>query len=53
MIVIILNKVERENTVHDALRKRKVEGENWTSYKHLVDDEEKCNVYCNLVNDTK
>lgn len=35
----------RRYWVHDALRKRKTEGEYWTLYRHLIDDEEKFHLY--------
>lgn len=50
MVAIILDEEEKNENkkksirrywVHEALRKRKTEGEYWTLYKHLVDDEEK------------
>ena len=49
MIAIILDEEEetengkknRRYWTHDALRKRKAEGEYWTLFKHLSDDEEK------------
>ncbi|KAJ8954532.1 hypothetical protein NQ318_000766 [Aromia moschata] len=49
MIAIILDEEEEKETqkktirrywIHEALRKRKAEGEYWTLYRHLVDDEE-------------
>jgi hypothetical protein len=54
MIAIILDEEEREHNknpqsrrywVHDALKKRKIEGEYWTLFKHLIDDEEKFFMY--------
>lgn len=52
MIAIALDEEERENNrrsrrywVHAALKKRKVEGEYWTLFRHLVDDEEKFYMY--------
>ncbi|KAL4720971.1 hypothetical protein ACJJTC_019231 [Scirpophaga incertulas] len=48
MIAIILDEEEEENQkptrrywIHDTLKKRKTEGEYWTLYRHLVEDEEK------------
>lgn len=47
MVAIILDEEEenrgtqRRYWIHESLRKRKTEGEYWTLYRHLVDDEEK------------
>ncbi|KAJ8961703.1 hypothetical protein NQ318_021303 [Aromia moschata] len=49
MIAIILDEEEENETqkktirrywIHEALRKRKAEGEYWTLYRHLVNDED-------------
>lgn len=47
MVAIILDaeeeneKTQRRYWIHESVRKRKTEGEYWTLYRHLVDDEEK------------
>lgn len=48
MIAIILDEEEEECPkktrrywIHNSLKKRKTEGEYWTLFRHLVDDEEK------------
>lgn len=48
MIAIILDEEEKENKrntrrywMHDSIKERKTEGEYWTLFRHLVDDEEK------------
>ncbi|GBP87903.1 hypothetical protein EVAR_66382_1 [Eumeta japonica] len=48
LIAMILDEEEEENQkttrrywIHDSVKERKTEGEFWTLYKHLVEDEEK------------